>query len=93
MHLLEAAQKILCGYTNPTARIQIVRISNIPNYTFERSVIPNGSILFETFRDARLEIHTSDMISAILSDVIPCTQLTVQAETQKQRSLLAQQSA
>jgi len=54
--------------------------------------MPNGSILFETFRDARLEIHTSEMISAILSDVIPCSELTVQAETQKQRSLLAQQS-
>ncbi len=54
--------------------------------------MPNGSILFETFRDARLEIHTSEMMSAILSDVIPCIQLTAQSETDKQQPLPANQS-
>ncbi len=93
MPLLNVSQKILCGYTNSTSRIQIVRISNIPNYTLERSVMPRGSILFETFKDARLEIHTSETMTAVLSDTIPCIQLTAQAETYKQRIQLVQRSA
>ncbi|MGB7086723.1 MAG: DUF1830 domain-containing protein, partial [Phormidesmis sp.] len=65
-----ASQKIFCRYTNNTSRIQIVRISNIPNWFFERAVMPMGSILFEAFQEARLEVHTSEMMGAILSDVI-----------------------
>lgn len=80
MHVLQASQKILCRYTNPTTRIQIIKISNIPNWSFERSVMPQGSILFEAYQEARLEIHTSEMMSAILSDVIPCSQLIKNTE-------------
>ena len=86
MQLLNISKKILCGYTNATSRIQILRISNIENYFFERAVMPQGSVLFETVREARLEIHTSELASAILSDVIACAELTVSAQECRQRS-------
>ena len=85
MHVLNVSRKILCGYTNPTSRIQILRISNVENWFFERTVMPHGSILFEAFREAKLEIHTSEMMSAILSDVIPCCELTTSAEGRRQQ--------
>ncbi|MEO0648161.1 MAG: DUF1830 domain-containing protein [Cyanobacteria bacterium J06650_10] len=44
-----------------SSRIQILRISNIENWFFERAVIPQSSILFEAFQDAKLEVHTSEM--------------------------------
>lgn len=81
MHVLNVSRKILCGYTNPTSRIQILRISNVENWFFERTVMPHGSILFEAFREAKLEIHTSEMMSAILSDIIPCSELSTNALT------------
>ena len=93
MHLLQASQKVLCRYTNPTSRIQIIRITNIENWFFERSVMPQGSILFEAYHDAHLEIHTSDMMSAILSDVIPCSQLTKSSEGLRKRLCRVPQSA
>lgn len=75
MITLNSNSKILCHYTNLTAQFQIIRVSNIPDCFFERTVIPRGSIIFEALPEAQLEVHTGDMASSILSDVIPCSQL------------------
>ena len=66
---------ILCRYTNYTSQFQIIRISNISHFFFERTVPPKGSIVFETVQEAQLEIHTGMMMSSILSDIVPCDQL------------------
>lgn len=84
MRLLQAPHKIFCRYTNPTSRVQIIKITNIPNSFFERAVMPYGSVLFEAIKEARLEIHTSEMMGAILSDVIPCVRLANSAEERRQ---------
>jgi hypothetical protein len=72
--------KILCFYTNPTSQFQIIRISNIPDYFFERAVIPTGEILFQTFIEAQIEVHTGMIVNAILSDVISAEQLVDRRE-------------
>jgi hypothetical protein len=68
---------ILCCYVNATSQIQVARITNIPNWYFERVVFPGQRLIFETLPDAYLEIHTGMMASAILSDKIPCERLSV----------------
>lgn len=73
--------QILCGYVNATNHIQIVRITNIPNWYFERVVFPGQRLLFEALQSAHLEIHTGMMVSAILSDKIPCNCLRIYEET------------
>lgn len=93
MQLVNVSQKILCGYTNATSRIQILKISNIENWFFERAVMPQGSILFEAFQDAKLEVHTSEMMSSILSDIIPCSELTTSAESRRQQAIKMPQTA
>jgi hypothetical protein len=70
-------QQILCCYVNATSHIQIARITNIPNWYFERVVFPGQRLVFETLPEAQLEIHTGMMASAILSDTIPCDRLCV----------------
>ncbi|NEQ22311.1 MAG: DUF1830 domain-containing protein [Microcoleus sp. SIO2G3] len=69
---------ILCCYVNATSHIQIARISNIPNWYFERVVFPGQRLVFEAMAEALLEIHTGMMASAILSDTIPCDRLCVE---------------
>ena len=69
---------ILCCYVNATSQIQIARITNIPNWYFERVVFPGQRLVFEALPDALLEIHTGMMASAILSDTIPCDRLQVE---------------
>ena len=69
---------ILCCYVNATSQIQIARISNIPNWYFERVVFPGQRLVFEAMAQALLEIHTGMMASAILSDTIPCDRLCVE---------------
>jgi len=71
----EQSGKILCCYINATSKIQVARISNIPNWYFERVVFPGQRLVFEAPRTAQIEIHTGMMASAILSDTIPCDRL------------------
>jgi hypothetical protein len=69
--------RILCCYVNATSQIQIARITNIPNWYFERVVFPGQRLVFEALPKALLEIHTGMMATAILSDTIPCDRLYV----------------
>jgi hypothetical protein len=71
------ANRILCCYVNATSSIQIVRISNIANWYFERVVFPGQRLVFEAVTEALLEIHTGAMASAIISDTIPCGRLQI----------------
>ena len=67
--------QILCCYVNATSQIQIARISNIPNWYFERVVFPGQRLVFEALPEGTLEIHTGMMASSVLSDTIPCDRL------------------
>lgn len=70
---------ILCCYVNATSQIQVARITNIPNWYFERVVFPGQRLVFESQSQGILEIHSGMMASAILSDTIPCKKLALQA--------------
>jgi len=76
----EHSGQILCGYVNATSQIQVVRITNIPNWYFERVIFPGQRLLFEALQDAQLEIHSGMMVSAILSDKILCNSLHINDE-------------
>ena len=60
--------KILCSYKNKTPTVQIIRITNIPNWYFERVVFPGELLLFEALPEAVLEIYSSDEARPILSE-------------------------
>ncbi len=62
--------------------MQVVRITNIHNWYFERVVFPGQRLMFEALPEAQLEIHTGMMASAILSDTILCQRLVVDPEEQ-----------
>lgn len=76
----DSSGTLLCCYVNATSKIQIARVSNVPNWYFERVVFPGQRLLFEAVPTALLEIHTGMMASAILSDTIPCQRLRVEAD-------------
>jgi hypothetical protein len=77
----DQVSQILCCYINATSKIQISRISNIPNWYFERVVFPGQRLVFEAPPQAVLEIHTGTVASAILSDNIPCDRLCIDEES------------
>lgn len=91
--LAPPTKSLLCCYTNRTSRIQILRISDIPGYFLERSVMPQDTVLFEAPSEAHLEIHTSEIVGSILSDVIPCDHLAKSCDIRARRSHLVQQAA
>ncbi|AFY76306.1 protein of unknown function (DUF1830) [Pleurocapsa sp. PCC 7327] len=75
--------QLLCFYINATSRIQVIRITNIPNFHWEKVILPGQKLLFETVADAQLEIHTSQNGANVIADVIPCQQLRVTEEKLK----------
>lgn len=76
----ESSKRILCCYLNATNKIQVARITNIPNWYFERVIFPGQRLIFEALPKAMLEIHTGMMASAILSDTVPCERLMIDQE-------------
>ncbi len=72
-----SSNQILCCYVNATSEIQIAKISNVPNWYFERVVFPGQRLVFEAVIGACMEIHTGMMASSILSDTIPCDRLQI----------------
>ncbi|HAO10819.1 MAG TPA: hypothetical protein DCQ51_06520 [Planktothrix sp. UBA8407] len=73
--------RILCCYVNATSHIQIARITNVPNWYFERVVFPGQRLVFEAVPQATLEIHTGSMASAIIADNIPCDRLQIDQQS------------
>jgi len=71
---------LLCCYVNASSHIQVARITNIPNWYFERVVFPGQRLVFEALPQAQLEIHTGMMASSIISDTIPCERLCIADE-------------
>lgn len=67
------AKRITCMYQNRTPNLQILRISNIANWYFERVVFPSDRLMFEAIPEAQLEIYTAGL--AELPSRIPCQQL------------------
>ncbi len=74
----DATSKITCCYVNATSKMQVARITNVPNWYFERVVFPGQHLIFEAVASAQLEIHTGLMASSILSDTISCVQLQIE---------------
>jgi hypothetical protein len=67
----------LCCYINKTRHLQVVRITNIPNWYYEGVVFPGQRLLFEAPADARLEVHTSHPVTALWTDTMSCDRLRV----------------
>ncbi len=61
---------ILCGYHNPTPQVQIIRITNIPNWYFERVVFPGEQLVFEALPEAVLEIYSNDEMGSFLRSLL-----------------------
>ncbi len=72
-----SSNSIVCCYLNNTSKVQIGRITNIPNWYFERVVFPGQRLLFECSPEAQLEIHSSEITNAILADRIQCERLSI----------------
>ena len=69
---------ILCGYQNQTPTVQIMRITNIPDWYFERVVFPRVQLVFETLPEAVLEVYSSDEMGLFLGEVLLCSRLRVE---------------
>lgn len=70
-------QQLFCTYTNSTAQMQLVRVTNIPGFFLEQTVLPNHQIIFVAPSEARLEIYTYKDVTMTATDSLPCKQLSV----------------
>ena len=75
----DSSDSALCCYVNTASKIQVVRITNIQNWYFERVVFPGQKLMFEASIRGQLEVHSGTMASSILEDTIPCTRLLMES--------------
>lgn len=73
----DSTETALCCYVNSASKIQVVRITNIQNWYFERVVFPGQRLMFESSVRGQLEVHSGAMASSILEDTIPCNRLII----------------
>lgn len=71
------ADPILCCYVNKTDKLQVGRIVNIPNWHFERVILPGQRLLFEAQVAGLLEVHVITASSTSLLSTIPCPDLQI----------------
>lgn len=71
------ADPILCCYVNKTDKLQVGRIVNIPNWHFERVILPGQRLLFEAQVAGLLEVHVITDSSTSLLSTIPCPDLQI----------------
>jgi len=74
----ERDARILCWYLNTTSKVQIARITNIPNWYFERTVFPGERFLFEALPEAQLEVCRSTETGGIVCERTLCDRLRVE---------------
>ena len=73
----DSTDTVLCCYVNNASKIQVVRITNIQNWYFERVVFPGQRLMFESSVRGQLEVHSGVMASSILEDTISCARLMI----------------
>ncbi|MBE9127059.1 MULTISPECIES: DUF1830 domain-containing protein [unclassified Coleofasciculus] len=81
----EYNSRILCYYMNATPSIQIIRIADSPNLSFERVVFPLQRLFFEALPQAHLEIYKNKFGVATLSASLLCDFLRVEQEIETDR--------
>ncbi len=74
----ERHTRILCWYLNTTNKMQIARITNVPNWYFERTVFPGERLLFEAVPSAELEVCRCAQTGGIVCERILCDRLRVE---------------
>lgn len=65
--------RIQCTYRNKSDRLQVIRVAEDG---IERTIAAGQVFEFEVSRDSHLDIYTYEIATIILSDRIPCRQLT-----------------
>ena len=63
---------ILCGYQNQTQTVQMMRITNIPDWYFDQVVFPGEQLVFEALPEAVLEVYSSDEMGIFLGERLLC---------------------
>lgn len=74
----EPSVRIMCWYINTTSKMQIARITNIPNWYFERTVFPGERFLFEALPEAQLEVCKTTDTGVVVCERIACDRLQVE---------------
>ncbi|MEQ8541581.1 MAG: DUF1830 domain-containing protein [Coleofasciculus sp. D1-CHI-01] len=78
--LNDSSNLMLCYYINGTGKTLIARITNIPNWRFERIIFPQERLFFEAPPQAQLELYGNGETAMGVIDSIPCRYLKVREE-------------
>ena len=67
--------QVFCAYHNLSSSWQIIKIINLPNRYWEKTLAPGQYIAFEASIKAYLKVFSTQNVTTILTDTIPCCKL------------------
>ncbi len=73
------SEPVLCCYVNTSTRIQVGRLSHLPEGDWEHIFFPGQHFMFEAPPEANLVIYKSPSLSMTVPVHIPCGKLQVPA--------------
>lgn len=70
-------QRITCYYFNASREIQIIKLTNTPEFAYNKVVLPQQRVLFEALPNSFLEVHRQTFTGTDLVDKVRCQSLQV----------------
>ena len=74
---LNKTRWIICYYRNETQSTQLLNITNIEQWSWEKLLRPQEWTLFEAPDMAQLKIHYQTLMDRMQPDIIPCSHLRI----------------
>ena len=73
----ESKKMVTCYYVNRSPWLEILRISNVDLWYFEKIVFPHQRLTFDAPHEGLVEIYTSESGDPALADRLSCEQLKI----------------
>ena len=67
--------KTLCCYTNPTRKIQLIKVTNGKHQSLEKIIFPQQKILFEAIPEEQLAVYSEQQGEQMLVEIVSCQNL------------------
>ncbi len=71
------SELLLCYYANQTQQLQVIKITDRSDLSFERVIFPGQRLMFRALSTSQLQVYSRTTIAALTQETIPCQDLQV----------------
>ncbi|MEM7759380.1 MAG: DUF1830 domain-containing protein [Cyanobacteria bacterium P01_G01_bin.67] len=73
--ITQPISEMLCHYHNPTHKMQMIRVVDCNNHSYEKVVFPQQRILFAGIKEGYVEVYVEHKGKPMLKEILYCHNL------------------